>query len=313
MKLDVDFTELHKAVSKMNEVEIMDNDGEVIELARKQAIEADLCCSKSRLKDEFRMKPKPDAVPIKYYKNDFGKSYGVYRITDCVPMKARAKNISEKQILNAKRLGLRTQLNSKAGKAGKIVERLISESALVLDTETTGLGFKDQIIEIGICDLSGRVLMNQRIRPTVGISEGAFEKHGISQNDLENCPTWPEVVKSVKDILTGRKVVIFNADFDLSMLKQTCNAFGVDGEWIRDLDVECAMKISAMAFGATNRYGSISLDDASYFAQVTWKGNAHCAIADSIMTADILNSIHQSYMKNVNEFNDLNFGNPNEK
>jgi hypothetical protein len=40
---------------------------ELIE-AREAAIEADLCFSKGRLRDEFKMKPKPDAQPVKFYK-----------------------------------------------------------------------------------------------------------------------------------------------------------------------------------------------------------------------------------------------------
>lgn len=67
MKLSVDFSKLHEAVSKMSENETNSDD---LELARQQGIEADLCCSKTRLKDEFRMKPKPDAEPVKFYKNE---------------------------------------------------------------------------------------------------------------------------------------------------------------------------------------------------------------------------------------------------
>ncbi|XPP93658.1 exonuclease domain-containing protein (plasmid) [Photobacterium leiognathi subsp. mandapamensis] len=302
MKLSVDFSELHKAVSKMNE-----NNSDNLELARQQAIEADLCCSKTRLKDEFRMKPKPGAEPVKYYKNDYGKSFGVYRIADCVPMRSRNQinKPTEKQTQNAKRLSLQSKLNSRIGKAGKVIEKLIAESPVVLDTETTGLGFVDQVIEIGICDLAGRVLMEQRIKPTVAISDGAFEKHGISLSDLDDSPSWPDVLEEVKATLSGRKVIIFNSGFDLSMMAQTSAAFDLDSEWLKKLDVKCAMELCALAFGSTNRYGSISLEDASYFAQAEWKGEAHSAIADSIMTADILNNIYQSYRTTLDQLEEL--------
>ncbi|EMK6927803.1 3'-5' exonuclease [Vibrio alginolyticus] len=276
-----------------------------LELARQQAIEADLCCSKTRLKDEFRMKPKPDAEPVKFYKNDYGKSFGVYRIADCVPMRKKVNKLTEKQDQNAKRLGLQSKLNSRVCKAGKSIEKLMAGSPLVLDTETSGLSSVDQVIEIGICDLSGRVLMEQRIKPTVAISEGAFEKHGISLSDLSDSPSWPDVLEEVKSILSGRKVIIFNSGFDLAMLSQTCAAFNLDSSWLETLDVKCAMELCALAFGATNRYGSISLEDASYFAQAEWKGEAHSAIADSIMTADILNNIYQSYRTTLDQLEEL--------
>ncbi|MDW1465437.1 MULTISPECIES: 3'-5' exonuclease [unclassified Vibrio] len=302
MKLSVDFSKLHEAVSKMSENETNSDD---LELARQQAIEADLCCSKTRLKDEFRMKPKPDAEPVKFYKNDYGKSFGVYRIADCVPMRKKVNKLTEKQDQNAKRLGLQSKLNSRVCKAGKSIEKIMAGSPLVLDTETSGLSSVDQVIEIGICDLSGRVLMEQRIKPTVAISEGAFEKHGISLSDLSDSPSWPDVLEEVKSILSGRKVIIFNSGFDLAMLSQTCAAFNLDSSWLETLDVKCAMELCALAFGATNRYGSISLEDASYFAQAEWKGEAHSAIADSIMTADILNNIYQSYRTTLDQLEEL--------
>ncbi|WP_229625231.1 3'-5' exonuclease [Vibrio parahaemolyticus] len=301
MKLSVDFSKLHEAVSKMSENETKSE----LELARQQAIEADLCCSKTRLKDEFRMKPKPDAEPVKFYKNDYGKSFGVYRIADCVPMRKKVNKLTEKQDQNAKRLGLQSKLNSRVCKAGKSIEKLMAGSPLVLDTETSGLSSVDQVIEIGICDLSGRVLMEQRIKPTVAISEGAFEKHGISLSDLSDSPSWPDVLEEVKSILSGRKVIIFNSGFDLAMLSQTCAAFNLDSSWLEKLDVKCAMELCALAFGSTNRYGSISLEDASYFAQAEWKGEAHSAIADSIMTADILNNIYQSYRTTLDQLEEL--------
>ncbi|MDL1993308.1 3'-5' exonuclease [Vibrio parahaemolyticus] len=302
MKLSVDFSKLHEAVSKMSENETNSDD---LELARQQAIEADLRCSKTRLKDEFRMKPKPDAEPVKFYKNDYGKSFGVYRIADCVPMRKKVNKLTEKQDQNAKRLGLQSKLNSRVCKAGKSIEKIMAGSPLVLDTETSGLSSVDQVIEIGICDLSGRVLMEQRIKPTVAISEGAFEKHGISLSDLSDSPSWPDVLEEVKSILSGRKVIIFNSGFDLAMLSQTCAAFNLDSSWLETLDVKCAMELCALAFGATNRYGSISLEDASYFAQAEWKGEAHSAIADSIMTADILNNIYQSYRTTLDQLEEL--------
>jgi DNA polymerase-3 subunit epsilon len=39
---------------------------------RAQAIAEDSCFSKGRLRDEFRMKPAPDAEPVKWYKNTYG-------------------------------------------------------------------------------------------------------------------------------------------------------------------------------------------------------------------------------------------------
>ncbi len=60
---------------------------EELELARAEAMKADRCFSKGRLRDEFRMKPKPGVEPVSFYKNGYGGQFGVYRIADCQPMR----------------------------------------------------------------------------------------------------------------------------------------------------------------------------------------------------------------------------------
>lgn len=144
-----------------------------LEKLRQDAIEANRCFSKSRLRDEFRLKPKSDAEPVTFYKNDFGKPFGVYRITDCVPIRQVKATRSEKQKATAQRLAAMAKLASKAAKAGKMAADWLADQCLVLDTETTGLGEYAQIIEIAICDIWGTVLVNQRVRPSVPIDPAA--------------------------------------------------------------------------------------------------------------------------------------------
>ncbi|ECQ0471967.1 3'-5' exonuclease, partial [Salmonella enterica] len=72
---------------------------EELELARAEAMKADRCFSKGRLRDEFRMKPKPGVEPVSFYKNGYGGQFGVYRIADCQPMRRRGCSpASQKQI-----------------------------------------------------------------------------------------------------------------------------------------------------------------------------------------------------------------------
>lgn len=52
----------------------------------------------------------------------------------------------------------------------------------------------------------------------------------------------------------------------------------------------CAMELAAGYFGATNRYGTISLASAASQAALT-EGEAHSAIADARMTAGVVNAI----------------------
>lgn len=268
---------------------------EELETLRAAAIEQDRCFSKGRLRDEFRMKPKPGVEPVTYYKNGYGGEFGVYRITDCVPMRSIKAGRSEKQKKAAKRLGIMSKLESGLAQAGKHAANWLTEGCYVLDTETTGLGDNDQIIEIAVCDASGKVCYEQRILPSVPINPKAEEIHGISLDDLAGCPKWPEIVNDLKALLTGQTVVIYNSDFDLDMLRSTSQALQTDDAWLNTLNIRCAMELSVQAFGATNRYGTISLANAADAADVSWPGEAHSAKVDALVTLGVLRALSDHY------------------
>ena len=160
-----------------------------------------------------------------------------------------------------------------------------------LDTETTGLDTNDQIIEIAIIDGTGDVLVDLRLKPSVAIAEQAEAVHGISLTDLADCPTWSGVEDDIKAALMGRKVVIYNADFDSRMMKQTAAAFGCDTTWIDNLVTDCAMAGAVRRYGATNLYGTISLANAVSRSGCGWHGKEHSALGDALTTLALVRKI----------------------
>ncbi len=175
-------------------------------------------------------------------------------------------------------------MRSNLAKASVMAQRWVALEPLVLDTETTGLGERDQVIELAVTDIRGAVLLCTRLRPTVEIDPQAMGVHGITETELSNEPTWTQVAPALARLLSGRHLVIFNSSFDSRMLRQTASAFG-------DQHCLCAMKLAADAFGSTNRHGTISLADATCEAGVSWKGRAHSAATDAIATADLVTEI----------------------
>lgn len=174
--------------------------------------------------------------------------------------------------------------------ACKIAANLLAEGCVVLDTETTGLTSTDQIVEIAVIGSDGNVIIDQRLCPTVAINPKAEAVHGISLDDLQLCPQWPEVIDSIKAALMGKTIAIYNANFDLGMLRSTCKAFGGDS-WIDSLNTVCAMNLAVQVFGSTNRHGTISLANATHRAGVAWTGDAHSASSDAQATLDLLRAI----------------------
>lgn len=99
----------------------------------------------------------------------------------------------------------------------------------------------------------------------------------------------------------GRPVIIFNARFDIRILKQTAAAHSDPADWLEELTVYCAMELAAGYYGATNRYGTISLASAASQAGLTWEGLAHSAIADARMTAGVVNAIAAYHLELLQE------------
>ena len=268
-----------------------------IDRLRAEALASNKCFTKGRLKDELRMRPKDDAMPVKTYKGRFGDRYGVYLVADCVPLRKLTSKagFSAKQLASHKSLAMRAKLKSRMARAGSVAQKLLSDKPYFLDTETTGLGCDAQIIELAVCDALGNSVFNSRIRPTVDIEPEAMAVHGISMDDLLTAPGWLEVSDQIREILQDRLVIAFNASFDLRLMRQTAEAAGDNRDWIDVLQVSCAMALSVDAFGATNRHGTISLASSLSAIGVCHRGAAHQAMTDALAVRDLVVSLAEHY------------------
>lgn len=117
---------------------------------------------------------------------------------------------------------------------------LLAHPFYVLDTETTGLGKTDEIVQIGIVDHGGVVLLNQLIKPTIAIPGAASSIHGISDQDVAAAPSFKDVYIRISMLLAGQVVVAYNMDFDWRMLQQTAGRYRLPDLRIGKRD--CVMK-----------------------------------------------------------------------
>ncbi len=93
-----------------------------------------------------------------------------------------------------------------------------------LDTETTGLSFKDghKIVEIACIEtkdliVTGRVF-HKLINPQRSVPEEAFKIHGFSQQFLSDKETFDQVADEFLSFIKDKKIIIHNASFDLGFL-----------------------------------------------------------------------------------------------
>ena len=95
---------------------------------------------------------------------------------------------------------------------------------IFLDTETTGLSFKDghKIVEIACIETQDLIPTNKvfhkLINPKRDMPEEAFKIHGFSKEFLSNKETFDQIADEFLNFIRGKKIIIHNANFDLSFL-----------------------------------------------------------------------------------------------
>jgi len=95
---------------------------------------------------------------------------------------------------------------------------------IVLDTETTGLSVKDghRIVEIGCIELDNLIptkkIFHCYLNPERKVSEKALEVHGYTDEFLATKKKFSEIVNEFLDFIKDKRLIIHNAEFDLSHL-----------------------------------------------------------------------------------------------
>lgn len=93
----------------------------------------------------------------------------------------------------------------------------------MLDTETTGLGPSDVVVEAALVNADGSVPFESLVRPERPVNRKAQAVHGLSPKALASAPSWPAVWPELQRLMRTRTVLAWNAAFDLRLLRQTCD------------------------------------------------------------------------------------------
>ena len=95
-----------------------------------------------------------------------------------------------------------------------------------LDTETTGLSFRDghKIVEIACIEtkdliVTGKVF-HKLINPKRSMPNEAFKVHGFSKEFLQDKETFDLIVDEFLSFIKDKKIIIHNASFDLGFLDE---------------------------------------------------------------------------------------------
>ncbi|MBY5992520.1 exonuclease domain-containing protein [Ferrimonas balearica] len=160
-----------------------------------------------------------------------------------------------------------------------IKSRLDLEDCLFIDTETTGLGNTDQVIEIAIINGHGEILLDTLIKPTIQIPEDAIRIHGITNEMVKNAQTVDAIADDFRRIVEGKKLFAYNAKFDSRLLRQSFHSVGESfprAEWF------CVMD----SFSEFNGKRTSLINAAASFGYVP-EEKAHRALTDAMMCLEV--------------------------
>ena len=174
---------------------------------------------------------------------------------------------------------------------------------LFFDIESTGLNVaSDRIVEISLVKVSPGApgqpnkveVKTRRLNPTIPITPGAQAVHGISDEDVKDCPTFKQIAKSLAKQMEGCDIAGYNSlKFDIPMLAEEFLRAGVDFDFRKRklVDVQNIFhkKEQRTLKAAYKFYCGQNLD------------NAHSAEADTMATYEVLEAQLDRYAADEEE------------
>lgn len=165
----------------------------------------------------------------------------------------------------------------------------VATGCLILDTETTGLN-DAEVVQIAVIDHQGHTLLDTLVMPRrpyrmferSGRGLCAHDIHGIALHDVCQAPSWGVVARHLARLVEGRRVLVYNVGYDLSIINAMNRDFGVpEHNWD---DWECLMEWYAQYCG----------DWSEYFKSYRWQklpGGDHSALGDCRASLDVLRAM----------------------
>ena len=156
---------------------------------------------------------------------------------------------------------------------------------LFFDIESTGLDIStDRIVEISMIKVmpdGSRQGKTRRVNPTIPIPAAAQAVHGISDEDVKDCPTFAQLAKSMYQWMEGCDIAGYNSiSFDVPLLAEEFMRAGIEPDFhdrdMVDVQVIFYKKEPRTLSGAYKFYCDKNLED------------AHAAEADTMATLEVL-------------------------
>ena len=182
------------------------------------------------------------------------------------------------------------------------MELQLKRPLVFFDIESTGLSpEKDRIVEISLIKVypdGHEEVRTRRLNPECHIPEESTEVHGITDDDVRDCPTFRQVAKSLASMIQGCDIAGYNSNrFDVPLLGEEFIRAGVEVDFSR-----CRFIDVQTIFHKMERR---TLEAAYKFYCEKDLTEAHSAEADTRATLEVLKSQLDRYPEDLQ--NDVEF------
>lgn len=184
----------------------------------------------------------------------------------------------------------------------KLAAQWIIDNCIVLDTETTGLGENDTVIELAAiraCD--NETIIDTLIKPLSIPHPAALAINGISEEDATTIgDNFANAVYHIRnEIKPAEFLTSYNLNFDERLMRQSSFKAGIINlPWPKPDGIICVMELANRAFheylewdAEQSKFKRLSLVRCCEIAGIEFKGKAHRAMADVLATIDLLHFI----------------------
>ncbi|GEM_PF-1639803 len=187
------------------------------------------------------------------------------------------------------------------------IAQWIRDNCIVIDTETTGLGENDTIVELAaICPKTREALLETLVQPISPMSKSAEKVHGITMHEaMHDGHHYVRVITTLRSIAGNLFIAAFNRAYDIRMIQQSA-FFYASREAIADAihttreadGTTCIMELANRYLhehlewdAEQSKFRRLSLEKCLEITGIQREGQAHRALSDALAATDLLNYI----------------------
>ena len=100
------------------------------------------------------------------------------------------------------------------------------EEFLIVGTSYTGIGTSDEICQMVVLNLDGKLLFSNYFKPKASVTEDYQQKFQINKFYLRQMPEWNERWEELSKIISNKILIMADGKVEKRLLMQTCKKYG---------------------------------------------------------------------------------------